>query len=116
MTSKQKRKQRKRLYNAPLHKRNKIVSVMLSKELKEKHKKRNAPIRKGDKVKVLRGDFKGHEDEITRVDLSNYRVYVKGVINKKAHGEEVQRPVHPSNLMITQMNVEDKKRTKLLSR
>jgi large subunit ribosomal protein L24 len=116
MTSKQKRKQRKRLYTAPLHKRNKIMSVMLSKELKKKYKKRNAPVRKGDKVKVLRGDFKGREDEVTKVDLSKYRVFVKGVINKKAHGEEVQRPVHPSNLMITQLNTEDKKRTRLLSR
>lgn len=112
----QKRKQRKRLYETPLHQRKKVVSVMLSKELKEKHKKRNVSIRKGDKVKVLRGNFKGHEEEVTKVNLIDYKIYVKGVINKKASGEEVERPVHPSNLMITQLNLEDVKRIKLLSR
>ncbi|MCD4740387.1 50S ribosomal protein L24 [archaeon] len=112
----QKRKQRKNLFTAPLHQRKRGVSVTLNKELRETHKKRNVPVRKGDKVRVLRGNFKKHEDEVTRVNLIDYKIYVKGINNKKANGEETPRPVHPSNLMITELKLEDKKRSKLLKR
>lgn len=112
----QKRKQRKRLFNAPKHKRKKDMSVSLEATLKKKYGKRNTPIRKGDKVKVLRGNYKGHTDEVTKVNTKAYKVYVKGVVNKKSNGEDVERPVHPSNLMITELNTEDAKRVKALTR
>ena len=46
--SKQPRKQRKYLANAPLHKRHKFMSANLIKELRKKYGKRNFPVRKGD--------------------------------------------------------------------
>ncbi|MCD6414825.1 MAG: 50S ribosomal protein L24 [Candidatus Diapherotrites archaeon] len=114
--TKQKRKQRKRNFNAPLHKRHKKMAVMLSPELKKKYKKNHLVVRKGDKVKILRGNFKGHEDEVLKVNLKKYTVHVKGVNNKKMSGEEVPRPIHPSNLMITEIFLEDPKRKKVLMR
>jgi len=51
--SKQPRKQRKALFNAPLHLRRKVMSAMLSKELKEKLGKNAIPVRKGDVVRAV---------------------------------------------------------------
>ena len=52
-SSKQPRKQRKYLANAPLHLKKKFISVNLSKELRKKHGKRNVSLRKGDIVKIM---------------------------------------------------------------
>ena len=40
---------------------------------------------------------------------------VDGVSVKKADGTEVPRPVDPSNVMITDLNLEDKRREQKLS-
>ncbi len=116
MVSKQPRKKRKELANKPLHKRRKEMSVHLSKELREKYGKRNIPVRTGDKVKVMRGTFKGKEGKVVEVDLKRYRVKVEGIVRKKADGTEVLVPIHPSNLMITELNLEDERRKAVLER
>ncbi|MEM4738276.1 MAG: 50S ribosomal protein L24, partial [Acidilobaceae archaeon] len=59
--SSQPRKQRLALFTAPLHTRQKLMSAPLSPELREKYGVKNLPVRKGDKVRIMRGDFKGHE-------------------------------------------------------
>jgi large subunit ribosomal protein L24 len=115
-TSQQPRKQRKWLAKAPLHARHKLVSATLSEELRVKYKRRSLPVRKGDTVKIMRGALKGHTGEIMSVDLSKYKVYVNGVTAKKSDGTDVEKPVHPSNVMITGLHEEDKKRRALLAK
>ncbi len=114
--SRQPRKQRKAYYNAPLHLRQKLVTAPLSRELREKYGVRNLPVRKGDRVRVMRGDFKGHEGEVVEVDLKRYRIHVDGVTIKKADGTPVFRPIHPSNVMIVSLKLDDKWRKKLIER
>jgi large subunit ribosomal protein L24 len=115
-TSKQPGKQRKWLAKAPLHARHRILSAALSSELKGKYGRNSLPVRKGDTVKVMRGSMRGHSGEIMRVDLKGYKVYVEGVTAKKADGTDVERPIHPSNVMITDLQEEDKERRDVLSR
>ncbi|MBS3167840.1 50S ribosomal protein L24 [Candidatus Woesearchaeota archaeon] len=114
--SKNPRKQRKYRYNAPLHIIRKFMSVRLSKDLKQKYGKRNLPVRKGDLVKVIVGEFKGRVAKVTRVSLVNHSVYVEGVVNVKRDGTKLTRPIDPSNLLITELNMEDKYRKKILER
>ena len=113
---KDRRKQRKYIYNAPLHIRRKLMSAHLSKELREKYKRRSFPLRKGDKVKVMRGQFKGLEGKVVDLDYKNYRVYVDGAVLKKSTGGTAYYPLHPSNLMILEFNLEDKAREEALKR
>lgn len=115
-SSKQPRKQRKYVKNAPKHIKNKLMSAMLSKELRTKHHKKNLPIKKGDKVKVLRGQFKGKMGKVTKVDLRNLKVNLVGVDLMKKEGTKVPYPIHPSNIMITELTLDDKKRKKALER
>jgi len=110
------RKQRKRLYNAPLHKLAKLMSAHLSPELKEKYKRRSFPVRTGDKVKILRGDFKGVEGKVIGVDRERQMIYVENVTLKKADGSTVNRPIHVSNVMITELNLDDPYRREALMR
>ncbi len=116
ISSKQPRKQRKYRYNAPLHIRKKFVSVMLSKELKEKYQKRNVPVVKGDKVKILRGQFKGKVGLVEKVDLKRIKIYVHGAENIRRDGSKAFYPLSPSNLMITELKLDDKKRKQSLER
>lgn len=112
--SKKPSKQRKYFFNAPLHKRAKIMSVHLSKELREKYKVRAVPIRKGDKVRVVRGDAKGMEGKVIRVDRKRYFVYIEGITREKQSGEAVHIPIHYSNLIITELDLGDKWRRRKL--
>ncbi len=110
--SKQPRKQRKALYNAPAHARGKHLSASLSKDLRAKVGKRSLPLRSGDKVRVLRGDFKGHEGEVLSVDYTSYKVTIEEVTLSKPDGTAVFLPVDPSNLMIIDADTKDDRRIK----
>jgi len=114
--SKKPKKQRKFLHTAPLHLRRKLMAAHLSKELKEKYKTRSLSVRRGDEVEVMRGGFKKRKGKISRVDLKKYKVYIEGITRKRTDGTERQVPIHPSNLRIINLNLEDKRRAKILER
>ena len=115
-SSKNPRKQRKYLYNLPLHIRKSLLSATLSKDLRKKYGKRSLSVRKDDKVKILRGQFKKKTGKISRVSLKKIRIYVEGVENVKKDGSKVPYPIHPSNVMITELNLDDKERKMILER
>ena len=114
--SKQVRKQRKYRYNAPLHIKQKFVHVHLSKELKKKYNKRNLGLKKGDKVKIVRGQFSKHTGAVDKIDLKKSKVYVVGVEITKKEGSKTTYPIDPSNLIITEINIDDKRRQKIVDR
>ena len=114
--SKAPKKQRKYRYNAPLHIKHKFVRVHLSKELKKKHNKRNLGLRKGDKVKIVVGQFKGKTCKVEKIDLRKSKVYLEGIEFSKKDGSKTKYPVDPSNLIITEINLDDKMRNKILER
>ena len=110
------RKHRKKLYQAPLHERYKHFSAPLSPELKSSHGANSVPVRTGDTVRVLRGDRKGLEGKVTRVDRTEYRIFIEGVTREKVDGTSITVPVHPSKVMITRLNLDDKWRREILKR
>lgn len=114
--SKQPRKQRKARYNAPLHIRHKFMSSALSDELRDKYGKRSFPLRKGDTVRVVRGDDKGKEGKVRTVDLKGEKITVEGVVVARSDLSEVPRTVHPSNVVITKLELKDKLRESALGR
>ena len=64
----------------------------------------------GDTVKVVRGDHAGHEGLVDEVDVHQSKIIVHGVTGTKADGTEVPRPVDPSKVQITKLNLKDQKR------
>ena len=114
--SKQSRKQRKYRHNAPLHIKQKFVSAHLSKDLRKKYNKRSTNLRKGDSVKVVRGQFKNKTGKIEEISLKKTLAYVSGIEIVKRDGTKARYPIHPSNLMITELNRDDKMRNKIFER
>ena len=109
-SSKQPRKQIKYRANAPLHIRNKMMKVPLSKELRTKYKIKNITVRTDDRIKVLKGKFKGKIGKITRRDLKNYKIFIKEAEIQKKDGTSYACPISPSNIIILELNLDDKRR------
>ena len=109
-SSSQKRKQRKYAFKAPMHIKHRFVSSHLSSELNKEYGIRSIPVRTGDTVTVLRGDSKGKSGKVTKVSLARTRVFVEGVEVARGDGTKALYPVHPSNLMITKLDLSDAKR------
>ncbi|MEK6844319.1 MAG: 50S ribosomal protein L24 [Nanoarchaeota archaeon] len=112
LSSKQPRKQRKYRHNAPLHLKHSFLSAHLSKPLREKHGKRSLPLRKGDEVLVMRGNFKRKKAKINSVDLKSSMVTLENIQRTKKDGTKVNVYFHPSKLQIQTLDLEDKKRIK----
>ncbi len=113
-SSKKPSKQRKYRWNAPLHIKHRMLAVHLSKELRAQHKRRSFPVRKGDKVKIMRGDYKGTIGEVQLVDMKNLKIRVKGAEEKTKAGPVRLYPVEPSNVMLISLDLGDKERAKAL--
>jgi len=110
------RKQRKLLHNAPAHLRHKLMAAPLSPQLTASKSVKTLPVRKGDTVHIMRGDNKGFEGKISRLDLKNYRIYLEGLTREKVDGTVIFLPVHPSKVMIKNLNLNDKWRKAIVDR
>lgn len=109
-------KQRKYRANAPLHVKRRFLSSRLSKDLTKKHNTRNVPVRKGDKVKIVRGSYSGTTGKIDRIDVKRERLFIEGTDRTKMDGTKSLYPIHPSNVIIHELVLDDKRRKDLLER
>lgn len=116
--SKKARKQRKALYNAPLHVRSSMICSHLDDPLRKEYAQRAVRVVKGDTVKVMRGDedILGLEGKVQEVDTKSGRIVVEGVTIAKADGTQTARPVHASKVMITKLDLSDPRRKDKLSK
>jgi large subunit ribosomal protein L24 len=89
-------------------------SSTLSKELREKYKRRSVRPREGDSVKIVRGEFKNIEGKVTKVLPKDGRLNVEGVTREKQKGGTSPVPVNSSNVMITALSLDDKIRKQKL--
>jgi large subunit ribosomal protein L24 len=114
--STQVRKQRKYRVNAPLHIKQKFVGAHLAPALRTKYGKRSIQVRKGDRVKILRGSFKKKEGKVERVDIKRQRVFITGIEIIKKEGAKVMQGIAPSNLLLLELELGDKKRKQKLEK
>ena len=86
----------------------------LSKELREKYRRRALTPRKGDSVKIVRGEFRNVEGKDTKVMPSEGRLNVEGVSREKQKGGTSPVPVQASDVVITSLTLDDKMRRQKL--
>lgn len=110
----QPRKQRKYRYNAPLHTKQKSFHVHLSTELQKKYGTRNIQVKSGDKVKIMRGKFAKKEGKVDGVNLKREKLFVSGLETIKKDGLKIPISLNPSNVMIVELDLTDKKRKQKL--
>ena len=116
IASKQPRKQRKYIHNAPLHLRHRLLGAHLSKELRKKYNKRAIPVRKGDEVIVMRGKFKKKKGKVSQANLKKGTIFIEGLQRQKKEGAKANIPFFPSKVQILSLNLDDKERIKSLER
>jgi large subunit ribosomal protein L24 len=110
----QPRKQRKYRYNAPLHLKSKFLNVHLDKTLKSKYGIRSIRVRKGDTVKISKGNYRGKSGKVDKVSLKYLKIYVQGIEQMKKDGSKSLVAIEPTNTIITNLDLSDKKRSKKL--
>jgi large subunit ribosomal protein L24 len=114
MKTTQPRKQRLNLYNTPLHKRKQLISAHLSPELRARYGTRSLPVRKGDTVKILKGEQKGKEGKVAGIE--DLMVTIDGITRSKTNGTKVFIPIKASTLLVTEIDLSDAQRKKALDR
>lgn len=107
-------KQRKYRYNAPLHIKQKFMDVHLSPELRKKYGIRHVMVRKGDKVKIVRGQYKKKTGKILKVLIIRQKVHMEGIEQTRKDGTKSFVALQPTNLMIIELDLTDKIRKEKL--
>ncbi|TXT67267.1 MAG: 50S ribosomal protein L24 [Promethearchaeota archaeon] len=98
-------KQRKALYNYKNHQRSKLLRTRLADFLQEDYGIRTLPLRVGDQVRIVKGEFKDFEGEVISI-TKKLRVKIKEAAFEKADGTEWNPSIHISNLVITKFKEE----------
>lgn len=108
--SKKPSKMRKAQYEQEMHTAAKAVRSHLVEKLAKELNKRAISVRKGDTVKIMRGEFTGKEGKVTEVDRAKKKVLIEKIIKKKSNGQERQVPIDASKVLITDIDRTDRKR------
>ena len=98
------------MYRATFNTRSKQLTSHLSEELKKKYSRKSIRVIKGDSVKIIRGEFKGVDGKIAQVSTAKNSVSIEGVKKEKTKGEKFDVYIHTSNLLVTDLNTNDKLR------
>lgn len=99
---------RQMIYTTSMHITSKHLAAHLSEEMREKYHQSSARVVEGDSVKVLRGEFKGIEGKVTNVSAERRGIAIEGIKREKLKGGNVDIYIHPSNVIITALNLDDK--------
>ena len=103
-------KNRKRMLTGVYHVKRKLLVAPIDKPLIKQVNKKRTSLRKGDGVKVLVGDNKGKTSVVDRVNYDKGVVYLKDFKVTNSRGQEKLIPFRASNLVITSLVLNDKKR------
>jgi large subunit ribosomal protein L24 len=107
-------KQRKNLFSGDLHMKKRVMRAHVADDLMEKYDIWTVRVHKGDTVKVMRGGYAGHTAKVTDVDTKRRVIYIEKVTSVKADGKETPRPIHPSNVLVTKLDLTDPYRKRKL--
>lgn len=83
------------------------VSSNLSDNLKKQYNKRSLKVIKGDTVRILRGEYKGVEGKVEKINSLNGRLSIEGVQREKIKGGQVKVQIHSSNVVISSLKLDD---------
>ncbi|MGI0049821.1 MAG: 50S ribosomal protein L24 [Nitrososphaera sp.] len=103
-----------KLIHASKHELDKMLGAALADELREQYKKRTMRVVKGDSVMVVRGEYKGRGGKVEDVDTERGTLHIEGMQREKIRGGQVKVPIHSSNVKITALNLQDKRRSNRL--
>ena len=99
------------MHNPSYSLRSKLMASHLTADLRKNHHIRSIRVVPGDSVKITRGEYRDVTGKVDKVDPSK-GVVISGTKKEKMAGEKFDVYVHPSNLLVTALNMDDKWRSK----
>src|ERR671919_1793864 len=103
-----------KLIHIPKHQRDKMVGAVLEESLRKQYGRKNIRVVKGDSVRVMRGEYKGVEGKVEKVNTEHATFHIEGVQREKIRGGQVKVPIHSSNVMVISLNLDDDYRSSKL--
>jgi large subunit ribosomal protein L24 len=103
-----------KLIHIPKHQRDKMVGAVLEDSLRKQYGRKNIRVVKGDSVRVMRGEYKGVEGKVEKVNTEHATFHIEGVQREKIRGGQVKVPIHSSNVMVISLNLDDSYRSSKL--
>jgi large subunit ribosomal protein L24 len=100
-----------KLIHIPKHQRNKMVGAVLEESLRKQYGRKNIRVVKGDSVRVMRGEYKGIEGKVEKVNTEHATFHIEGIQREKIRGGQVKVPIHSSNVMVISLNLDDEYRS-----
>lgn len=88
-------------------KKKSTVYSNLSEDLKKQYNKRSVSVIKGDTVKIMRGEYKGVEGKVEKINTESGRLSIEGVQREKIKGGQVKVQIHASNVVISSLKLDD---------
>lgn len=71
---------------------------------------RSLPVKKGDEVIIMRGNFAKKQGKVLKVNLRKSKIYVEGINRTKKDGSKIEVGLDPSKVKIVSLNKEDSRR------
>ena len=96
-----------KLIHIPKHRRDRMVGAVLEESLRKQYGRKNIRVVKGDSVRVMRGEYKGVEGKVEKVNTEHATFHIEGIQREKIRGGQVKVPIHSSNVMVTSLNLDD---------
>jgi large subunit ribosomal protein L24 len=93
-----------------------MVGAVLEDSLRKQYGRKNIRVIKGDSVRVIRGEYKGVEGKVDRVDTEHATFRIEGIQREKIRGGQVKFPIHSSKVMVIALNLDDKYRSEQLQK
>jgi large subunit ribosomal protein L24 len=93
-----------------MKKKSNNICSNLSNNLKKEYNTKSMRIVKGDSVKIMRGEYKGVEGKVEKLNTVKGRLSIEGVQREKIKGGQVKVQIHASNVRITSLHLDDKYR------
>jgi large subunit ribosomal protein L24 len=103
-----------KLIHLPKHRRDKLVGAVLEDSLRKQYGRKNIRVIRGDSVRVMRGEYKGVEGKVEKVNTEQTTFNIEGIQREKIRGGQVKVPIHSSNVMVISLNLDDNYRSRKL--
>src|ERR671917_1581752 len=103
-----------KLIHIPKHQRDKMVGAVLEDSLRRQYGRKNIRVIRGDSIRVMRGEYKGVEGKVEKVNTEHATLHIEGIQREKIRGGQVKVPIHSSNVMVISLNLDDDYRSRKL--
>lgn len=100
----------------PKHLTERKLRSPLSRALREKYGRRNLRVIAGDTIKVIRGEYSGIEGKVEKINMRRGSLAIEGIQREKVRGGNVKVEINSTNVVITDLDLDDKYRQALIQR